>query len=376
MKKIISLFSFPLNADKRVYGLDIMRAAAILLVLVSHGRIYLRPLIPVTDKLSIGGFLGVELFFVLSGFLIGGILIKLINANNNFSFADIRKFWIRRWFRTLPNYYLILIINILLSVFFFHDFSKHYFPFFLFIQNFSTPHPKIFEEAWSLSVEEWFYLLLPVCILLLSLAAKKILSGKQIILISSLLFIISILLLRIVYVSQYNPAWANGIRKVVIFRLDTVVWGVLAAWFSFYFPEFWKKIKSTAFIFSLLLFGVLAYIYYTDVRSDEASFFAKTFYFTLVSVAAMLLLPALSSMKVQGKLSSVQRFFTFTSIISYSLYLVHFSIGAKIISHIIPFSPKILFLTFFVFLIVSYAMAALLYKYFEKPVMEMRERFR
>ena len=62
------------------------------------------------------GPIGVELFFVLSGFLIGGILIKIFD-NTEFTFADVRRFWIRRWFRTLPNYWLILSINIIIFVF-------------------------------------------------------------------------------------------------------------------------------------------------------------------------------------------------------------------------------------------------------------------
>lgn len=374
MNKIISLFSFPLQADKRIYGLDLMRAIAILLVLVSHGRIFLRPLYPWVDYFKIGGFLGVELFFVLSGFLIGGILIKMINAEKEFTFHSVKNFWIRRWFRTLPNYYLVLLINVLLSVFLFYDFNKQYLSFIFFLQNFSSPHPKIFEEAWSLSVEEWFYLLLPVCILLLSVVGRKILSGKQIILMASLLFIIIILALRIQFVIRYNPQWANGIRKVVMFRLDTVIWGVLAAWFSFYFPEKWRKVRSVTLVFSILLFIIVAYFYYTDVQSGEASFFAKTFYFSLVSIAGMLLLPFLSAMKISGNISSIRYFFTYTSIISYSLYLVHLSVAAKLIFYFVPFSPRIWSVAFVAFFIIAYLMSALLYKFFEKPVMELREK--
>ena len=60
---------------------------------------------------------GVELFFVLSGFLIGGILIKTFQKDNSFGIKTISNFWIRRWFRTLPNYDLILILNIIVVYF-------------------------------------------------------------------------------------------------------------------------------------------------------------------------------------------------------------------------------------------------------------------
>jgi peptidoglycan/LPS O-acetylase OafA/YrhL len=101
---------------KRLFGLDLVRALAIILVLLSHSRNLLISFYPGLDFLKAGGFFGVELFFVLSGFLIGGILIKDIQAG--FDFGILKNFWKRRWLRTLPNYYLFLIINFLAVSFF------------------------------------------------------------------------------------------------------------------------------------------------------------------------------------------------------------------------------------------------------------------
>ena len=109
-------------------------------------------------------FDGVSIFFVLSGFLIGGILIKLLKENILNSKLIIT-FWVRRWFRTLPNYFLILIILILLDSIYNENFSFYsYKRYFLFSQNLFSKHPGFFPEAWSLSVEEWFYLLIPIII--------------------------------------------------------------------------------------------------------------------------------------------------------------------------------------------------------------------
>ena len=75
----------------RVYGLDIFRAIAILIVVKEHGRIVsgdlfeLIPSIPLID--------GVELFFVLSGFLIGSILIKIIERENKINLLVLSSFW-------------------------------------------------------------------------------------------------------------------------------------------------------------------------------------------------------------------------------------------------------------------------------------------
>src|SRR5919108_5666871 len=113
--------------DKRIVGLDIVRALAILMVLFYHSREMLAGLISIpfigylTGKIIAitvpFGHLGVEMFFVLSGYLIGGILIKEFNKNDNLNFNNITSFWKRRWLRTLPNYFLILVLNFILYFF-------------------------------------------------------------------------------------------------------------------------------------------------------------------------------------------------------------------------------------------------------------------
>ena len=124
--------------SKRLFGLDILRTTAIMLVVFMHGGIILK------DS-AIDGFPyfrlidGVDIFFVLSGFLIGGILLKDINSAEKFGFKSLFTFWKRRWFRTLPNYYLILTVN-----FFFvkygiinEDFSQFNWKFIFLVFNFT-----------------------------------------------------------------------------------------------------------------------------------------------------------------------------------------------------------------------------------------------
>jgi len=87
---------------KRIIGLDSLRAIAILLVLMAH----------FVNKLDFLGLYGVELFFSLSGFLIGGILYRSMASEHCWSFKHVKSFWVRRWWRTLPNYYLFLLVSI------------------------------------------------------------------------------------------------------------------------------------------------------------------------------------------------------------------------------------------------------------------------
>jgi peptidoglycan/LPS O-acetylase OafA/YrhL len=88
--------------SRRNFGLDLFRTIAILMVLISH--------LGINEDYTFGvnlGSLGVEIFFVLSGFLIAQILIK--SFTKNLSFESVISFWTGRWFITLPLYYLIIV---------------------------------------------------------------------------------------------------------------------------------------------------------------------------------------------------------------------------------------------------------------------------
>jgi peptidoglycan/LPS O-acetylase OafA/YrhL len=152
----------PVHSGGRVFGLDLLRAAAIMMVICAHGFVVLYP--HFGEPLGIfghGGFYGVELFFVLSGFLIGQILIRagadLARAGN------VVFFYVRRWFRTLPLFFLFLIVNVVFErMFRAHavgaaEALTHGF----FLRNFSAFQMTFFPESWSLAIEEWFYLLFP-----------------------------------------------------------------------------------------------------------------------------------------------------------------------------------------------------------------------
>ncbi|MFA5298283.1 MAG: acyltransferase [Lutibacter sp.] len=151
-----------LTRINRVFGLDLIRSIAIGLVVMSHATLLVFPNSknPIFIGIRILGAIGVDLFFVLSGFLIGGILLRHIELQKT-RFEDLFSFWKRRWFRTLPNYFLVLFLNVLIFLFLGDNLPKSILLYIPFLQNFSTPHPDFFTEAWSLSIEEYAYLLLP-----------------------------------------------------------------------------------------------------------------------------------------------------------------------------------------------------------------------
>lgn len=157
----------------RIYGLDILRAIAILFVVIEHGGNFLPEKL---SKIQLSLLIdGVSIFFVLSGFLIGGILIKTLETQKA-SLKTLFNFWKRRWLRTLPNYFLILITLYILSIFSIVQKPQEIIKYVFFIQNFNAQHPSFFPEAWSLSIEEWFYIIIPIIagsIILLFKAQEK-----------------------------------------------------------------------------------------------------------------------------------------------------------------------------------------------------------
>jgi peptidoglycan/LPS O-acetylase OafA/YrhL len=366
--------------NNRVFGLDVLRAIAIIFVLIAHTGF----LLPTKYNDSIStfcGFIGVEVFFVLSGFLIGGILIKL---QQGFSGSERQKlifFWVRRWFRTLPNYYLMLFIY---SVIFFVLLKEsllpgeYYFSYFIFFQNAITPHPKLFQVAWSLCIEEWFYLTFPLVILVYASILKKI-NRQDVklhsVLLAILTYIIGCLALRIYFTAYDEFYWDNNFRKMMPFRLDSIAIGVLFAYFKVRFPSIWRSKNSmlaTGLVSFLTLCAVFIYEFFY-LKSE--ALFIKTFFFTLFSLSIGLVIPFFESKKEAGN-SFFNSIITKTSIYSYSIYLIH-PIIVGVINHeklnnIIHMPSPVKFALIWVSV---YFVSSFQFKYFEHPMTSLREKW-
>lgn len=294
--------------------LDLCRSLAILLVLLSHGRFFLRSAIPWTENLRFGGFFGVELFFALSGFLIGGILIRL-SARGGMHWLG--GFYARRWFRTLPNYYLFLLLNVLLVWFGVYSADlDSVWKYAVFIQNLFGPHPPFFAEAWSLALEEVFYLLFPALFLLVGRLLG--LPHHRSILVVAVTVIVLSLLARVL-VANSIELWDTGVRKVVFLRFDSLMIGVLLAWLYDRQPRWLKTPGLANAMMIILVMCVVYYVLASDAALNE-SFFAKTFYLSLVPIGCVGLLLIGIERRLPVWLATIGGFF---ARISYSMYLVN-----------------------------------------------------
>lgn len=334
---------------------------------------------------------GVAIFFVLSGFLIGGILIKILDKEDP-SYKVLLDFWKRRWMRTLPAYFLVLIFLIFYTLIFIpSNFPDTWYQFFFFTQNFlGNTRPNFFSEAWSISVEEWFYLLVPLIWFSFLIFFKTTI--KWTMLFISLLMILLVTWYRFhLYYSFNIPNNPNPdqliyiketlinlrIRYQVIPRLDSIMYGVLGAFFAHYTPKIWNN-KLNVFLFFIGLY----ILYYTkfNIGKTYASF-AVIWYPSIISIAIFMMLPFLSNMrKGLGKWTS---WITFFSLISYSMYLVNLNVvefaiikstihGDYSVDKFIPGDYWVL--DYMLFWVLTIFISFILYKFIELPFMKMRDK--
>lgn len=359
--------SLPHTNEGQIPWLDICRASAIGMVLLSHGRFFLRGLYPWTDELRLGGFFGVELFFVLSGFLIGGILIR--SSERQPGAEWLRVFYARRWLRTLPNYYLFLVINILLLWLAVRPGEwTDIWRFAILAQNLVSSPPLFFPEAWSLAIEEVFYLIYPGLFLMLARCTGWM--PSRAIMWSAVAVIAASLIARML-VADSAPSWDDDIRKVVFLRLDGLMIGVLLAWLYSDRSRFLTGRREIAAAVALL-FLTVAYFLVTPEPALNASYFSKTIYFTLVSVGCagfiMLGLNRTFSPWVTACASFLAR-------VSYAAYLTNIPVAVLLLKIFTPDTLLNSLVLWASFIIGSLWVAYLCHCFVERRFFRLRDRY-
>lgn len=362
---------------KRFFGLDFLRALSISLLLFSHcSWIYnSKSLFGKLEDAS--GFLGVELFIVLSGFLIGGILYKQF-LHENYGFKDAYLFVSRRLMRVLPSYYLVIFILIIIYLIFGFSISEVWkYP--LLIQNFDSPIPAFFPESWSLPVKEMGYVFAVAFLVIAAKLFAKV-SRKTLF----LLVIIGLIIVTLAAKTYYNihstnldlRQWSFEIRSVVIYRIDSVLIGVLSGYFYQNHKELVMS-KSKLFLASgvLLLLLLMACVIVFDFRLNNAAWFWNILCLPMVSLTICLFIPVLLNWKNPSE--RIANGITFICNISYSIYLLHYSIILFLLKYFIDTKDFVLWqLNIFTLLYISttIGLSYLMYTYFEKPINEYRAK--
>ena len=378
------------HLHKRMFGLDILRSIAILSVLLGHSIWVLYSLIPkepIIDSVfvfgtMIFGFFGVEIFFVLSGFLIGSIFIKeIVNASfhRQSLFPAIRNFWLKRWFRTLPNFYLFLLLYLIIGWMLSPiDISSFSWKYILFVQNFFSSSPGFFFVAWSLAVEEWFYLLLPVLFTCFFIFIKN---KKIAFLLTTFSLFIVPFVLRFIYVAQHS--WSGqfsvAFNLTTIYRLDSIAYGIALAWLwsdSVYKQKLNER-KKILFRLGLCSFILTVFYLYLFVAKTNQNGLLVLVSYPWATLSISLCFPMMISL-VANSNSIVHKLINFISKVSYSLYLIH-----PLVIMLIDFFIKkqkldrysyIGILTFPLIVFFSFVLAFVLYRFWELPFLSLRDK--
>lgn len=379
---------------KRSLGLDITRSTAIGAVLLCHVSILHSALFPPAPGVTTGsvllGYYGVELFFVLSGFLIGEILLRDVLPKP--SAQSIGRFFVRRWMRILPAYYVVLFFLLAIEALTPQSFKPHW-DYVFFVQNYDHGAELFFPVSWSLTIEQWSYVLAPIVLLgLPGLFAHATETPARQIWLSLASVFIFFLALRLWAALDSNTPWDMGFRKQIHLRLDAVFFGVLIASIRHFKPALFQRLAAASF-FTATLAGLLTLIAYQGVlmithnspNGPDGSLLFKSLGFTLTDLLLALTLPFMSNYKhvqdTEQAHSRLSRLFTACSRYAYSLYLVHFTIFTLVHNQLIPFRTMelgsrlaVMTLGTAVALLSSLAVAALLHHFIEQPGMDLRKR--
>ena len=327
--------------------LDIVRYFAALLVAVFHYLLYQSNNFIYEYIVSIS----VEIFFVLSGF----VLANQINSirDKGFRFRDLRTFLLRRWMRTIPPYLIAVIVaififgggdlqNILLHI--------------LYLQNFITDNQSrsFFSVGWSLSIEEWFYIIFPLTLLILS----KFWNIKNSNIYVSIIIIFLCIFFRYYFGSEEN--WGQDVRRTVIFRLDAIVVGYLAF-----------CIKGSLSNKNIFFFGILSTILFVVTTWNNSDLVQSAFYQNLFFVSCglffsflLIFLSRLSPL-IGNKTGSS---FSFLARLSYPIYLFHIILIALIGDIFGEFN-------FLIYIVLLHGFSIVFHYTFEKPILSVRPKY-
>jgi peptidoglycan/LPS O-acetylase OafA/YrhL len=359
----------------RLREIDFLRGIAIILVLLRHQLLF--------DFTKNMGWIGVDLFFVLSGFLVSGLLFK-----EYLKFGNIKPclFLIRRGFKIYPIYYLFYILYLIpifyKKIFFLKGFLSDMF----FVQNYVLGWGYSFRPSWSLAVEEHFYFGFGL-LLWLGLQTKFIelndgfrnkISRFEIVIITMMVTCIGIRIFN----NLYSPE--DAIRNFTMshLRIDSLLAGVLVS-YLYYFRnhlliQFFNNKKKKLLFLSLFL------VSYTPLfEKPEDSFFILTIGFTFLYVAfAILLTYFLVDETINTTINKifskpVVNFVSKIGFSSYSIYIIHsfvnYSVG-MIDTYIFKHFFNHVFL-FFITSIISVFAGIFMTNYIEKYFLSKREKY-
>ena len=200
---------------KRSASLDLLRGGAAFAVAIPHYLTLNAPFQPLAEAFAIAG---VEVFFVLSGFVLAPQIVDWVVGR---PWRNLGVFLARRWMRTIPPYVVALIVIALMTG---NLMTADFVRYLLYVENLfvSANHTDFYPVAWSLAVEEWFYVLFAPALFVVALVLKR--RDRSLEAGFAILVIVAVAAVR--FALQPHD-WDLNVRRVTLFRIDSIVWGFL-----------------------------------------------------------------------------------------------------------------------------------------------------
>lgn len=299
----------------RLAGLDTLRALAIVLVLMSHYNGFVSRA-PTFGFMGDIGWAGVDLFFVLSGYLIGN---QLLAPSARGESLELKSFFARRLLRTLPNYYAVLAVYLLLP-----DSpiaGKSMAPtwqFLTFTQNFGLNYGETFTHSWSLCIEEQFYLVLPLAVLALVGSRRS----PRLLWCALFAAIGAGMTARGLAFMDGKDVFAAPVYYSSFCRFDELLPGVAIAMLKNFHPAAFARVLRHGNALLAAGLCMAAAVLHGVMNDAPSAFMASTFGFSLVAISFALLTCAalspgslLNRLRIPGAAS--------LALWSYAVYLVH-----------------------------------------------------
>ncbi len=355
----------------RNHGLDTLRALAIVFVVLHHYVLF------VSRKSTFGwvgdiGWVGVDLFFALSGYLIGNQIFAALRSEDGLSLP---RFYARRLLRTLPNFYVVLALYFLWPWFRGSASMPPLWEFLTFTQNVNLEPGTAFSHAWSLCIEEQFYMLLPALALLI--AGLRLRLRWSWVLIG--LAVAGGMLVRSQMWQEHVGAgqsfdYFKYIYYSTLCRFDELLAGVALALVRNYHPALWQRM--TAHGNAVLAAGcALAGVTFWLFLDHRQGYGITVFGFPMLALAfGLLILSALSdksvlrAVKVPGAQS--------IALWSYAIYLTHkqLCILAREPLQKMGYGPESA-VAITAMVVISVGSGWVLYQCVERPFMWVRARY-
>jgi len=365
-----------LNPDpghaSRANGLDTLRAAAITLVFMNHYTAFVSGT-PTFGWGSAVGWTGVDLFFVLSGYLIANQIFAGLARGATLSLSS---FYARRALRTLPVFWLVLALYFLFPAVMGGKPPPPLWRFLTFTQNIGLAPGTAFSHAWSLCVEEQFYLILP---LVLAIGAWCGLGRSQGWTLLSALLLVGVGS-RVILWLEYGPGYAEYYPHIyysTLCRFDEFLPGIAVALLKNFHRPLWERITrhgQWVLAIGAVATGALLYL---ECRFREIDGYGYTFFLTaagysLLAVSfAMLVTAALSPSSWLHRVRIPGAYHI--ALWSYSIYLSHKAIMMILRRLLQPFDVAP-FVLVGVIAISSVLIGGLLYWLVESTFMAIRDR--